>query len=404
MKYVVIVGDGMAGRPLGQLGGRTTLQAARTENMDALVSQGWVGTARMVPPGFPPGSDVANLSIFGYDPAEFYTGRAPLEAGSLGIAMGPGDVVFRCNLVTLDNADPLEGAAMNDYSAGHISSEEAAELIDAVGEAFGKGGLRFFPGTSYRHLLLWPDGPAEADCTPPHDIIGRPVAEYLPRGDRADVLRKLMNDSVALLKDHPVNRRRRERGLNEASSIWLWGQGKKPLIKPFEEVFGLRGAVISAVDLTKGIGVFAGFDVIDVPGATGWIDTNYEGKAQATLSALDRVDLVYLHVEAPDEAGHSGSVENKIRAIEDFDRKIVGPVWEGLQRFDRYRVMVLPDHPTPIEIRTHSDEPVPFVIADSSRSTGLVGGRYDESIGGREGALVFNRGHELMECFVLALW
>lgn len=406
MKYIILLGDGMADRPRADLGGRTCLQAAKTPNLDQLASAGQVGMVSTVPDGYAPGSDVANLSVLGYDPRKYYTGRSPLEAASIGVALGPDDVAFRCNLVTLKVTGGGSAAGrrrtllMEDFSAGHISTIEARTLIEEIGGKLGTEHIRFYPGVSYRHLMVWKGGKDRIDCTPPHDIQDKDIQDYLPRGEGDDIINELMEASYDILTNHPVNKGRLEAGKRSANSIWLWGQGKRPSMPTFMEKYGLAGAVISAVDLTKGLGVYAGFEVINVPGATGWIDTNYVGKAEHALFALKSKDIVYLHVEAPDEAGHTGDVKNKIKAIEDFDEFIVGNVVHGMKQFDEYRILALPDHPTPLELRTHSAEPVPFVLYDSrsERKGGPV--TYDERIADRKDALVFKEGYKLMDYFL----
>jgi 2,3-bisphosphoglycerate-independent phosphoglycerate mutase len=406
MKYIILLGDGMADRPRADLGGRTCLQAAKTPNLDQLASSGQVGMVSTVPDGYAPGSDVANLSVLGYDPRQYYTGRSPLEAASIGVTLGPDDVAFRCNLVTLKVTGGASAAErrrilmMEDFSAGHISTIEARTLIEEIGDKLGSDHIRFYPGVSYRHLMVWKGGKDHIDCTPPHDIQDKDIRDYLPRGEGDDIINELMEASFNILTNHPVNKARLEAGKRSANSIWLWGQGKRPSMPTFKEKYGLEGAVISAVDLTKGLGVYAGFEVINVPGATGWIDTNYVGKAEHALFALKSKDIVYLHVEAPDEAGHTGDVKNKVKAIEDFDEYVVGNVMHGMKQFDEYRILALPDHPTPLEIRTHSAEPVPFVLYDSrtERKGGLV--TYDERIADRKDALVFKEGYKLMDHFL----
>jgi 2,3-bisphosphoglycerate-independent phosphoglycerate mutase len=355
VKFVILVGDGMADRPLDALGGRTPLQVAHISHMDRLAEAGRCGLARTVPEGMPPGSDVANLSIFGYPPQRYYSGRAPLEAAAMGIRLEEGEIAFRCNLVT------VRDGVMEDYSAGHISSEESRELILAMRPLMPGG--RIYAGVSYRNLLVLKAG-ARAICTPPHDISGRPVRDYLPRGEDSQLLIQLMEAALPVLASHPVNQRRLAEGKRPANMIWLWGQGAAPAMPSFPEKYGLVGAVISAVDLLKGIGIYAGLEVINVPGATGTIDTDCRGKVEAGLSALQRLDFIYLHVEAPDEAAHEGDLEQKVRAIELFDKMVVGPVLQGLGRWgDEWRVLMLPDHATPISMRTHSQDPVPFVMA-----------------------------------------
>lgn len=375
MKLVVLLGDGMADLPLEVLDGRTPLQAASTPHMDYLAGVGRSGLARTVPDSLPPGSDVANLSIMGYPPERYYTGRAPLEAAAMGVPLGPDDIAFRCNLVT------VRDGVMEDYSAGHISSEEGRLLIDALRPLVPGG--RLFPGVGYRNLMVLKSG-EECLCTPPHDITGRMIRDHIPRGRDADLLIGLMEASVPILACHPVNSRRLAEGRRPANMIWLWGQGRAPSMPTLQERFGLQGAMISAVDLLKGIGRYAGLELIDVPGATGTIDTNYEGKVQAALDALKRLDLVYLHIEAPDEAAHEGDVDGKIRAIELFDERVVGPVAEGLALHDTWRVLLMPDHATPISIRTHSRDPVPFTIAGSGIKPDSVA-RFDESEARRGG-------------------
>jgi 2,3-bisphosphoglycerate-independent phosphoglycerate mutase len=355
MKLVILLGDGMADRPLAALQGRTPLQAAKKPNMDRLALRGRSGQALTVPEGFPPGSDVANLSVMGYAPSLYYSGRAPLEAAAMDVALGKADIAFRCNFVTIENG------VMKDYSAGHISSEEGRELIEALKPLVPE--QRLYAGVSYRNLLVLQAG-AKAVCTPPHDISDQPVAEHLPRGPESERLIELMQAARPILESHPVNARRIAAGKLPANAIWLWGQGPAPAMPSFSERYGKKGAMISAVDLLKGIGRYAGLEVIDVPGATGNIDTNYEGKVQATLEALKSCDFVYLHIEAPDEAGHEGNIELKVKAIELFDERVVGPIVEGLEKSgEDWRVLLLPDHATPISIKTHSRDPVPFTIA-----------------------------------------
>ncbi|MEM3086007.1 MAG: cofactor-independent phosphoglycerate mutase [Halobacteria archaeon] len=361
MKRIIFLGDGMGDYPIPELGNRTPLQAAKKPNMDRLAREGLLGTATTCPPGLEPGSDVANMAILGYDPSEFYTGRAPLEAAARNIPLGPTDVAYRCNLVW------VESGVMKDYSAGHITSQEGAELMRAVQEELGGDGFDFLPGVSYRNLLIRRDG-VESQCTPPHNISDKPFEPHLPRDP---VLRKFMLDSRAVLADHPVNRKRREAGKPPATMIWFWGCGKAPKVRPFEEKFGARGAIITAVDLLRGVGRYLKFEVIEVPGATGYYDTNYEGKARAALDALRRVDLLYLHVESTDEAGHEGSLKNKLRALEDFDRRCVGPVLDGLPELgEPVRALLTTDHYTPVALKRHTPEPVPFALWPAPRGKG----------------------------------
>lgn len=401
MKYIVLVGDGMAGRPLKELGNKTCLQKARTPNMDRLAAEGEVGTARTIPGGFEPGSDVANLSILGYDPKKFYTGRAPIEAEYRKITLGPNDVAFRCNLVTVSAPLDIPGTVMEDFSAGHITTGEASGLIRFINKKLGKRDMTFHAGVSYRHLMIWKNGRDRITCTPPHDITGRKVAGHLPAGKGAEVLKSLMKESRDLLLSHPVNKKRIRRGLSPASSIWFWGQGKKLVVPKFRNKYGLKGSLISAVDLTKGLGICAGFENINVRGATGYIDTNYTGKANAALRALKTCDFVYVHVEAPDEAGHNGDIRAKIQAIEDFDAKVVGTIMRGIRKFGDYRMLVLPDHFTPIKARTHTPEPVPFVLyGDGFRGGAARVRSYSENICRMKKVRRFEKGHRLMDYFL----
>lgn len=401
MKYIVLIGDGMADRPIDELGGLTPLKKASTPNMDKIAQKGTIGKVHTIPEGFHPGSDVANLSILGYDPAKYYTGRAPLEAASIGVKLNENDVAYRCNLVTLKFDKNRTHAAMDDYSSGHITTEEARELIKAVKAGLESEDITFYPGVSYRHLMVWENGSLNVECVPPHDILEREITDYLPVGERDVVLRELMRKSVDILEGHPVNKERLRNGKKPANSIWLWGQGKKPEVPTYKEKYGLKGALISAVDLTKGLGIYAGLEILKVPGVTGWLDTNYSGKAEYALNALKHVDFIYIHVESPDEAGHSGNYKDKIKAIEDFDCMVVGPVMKGLrERFKEYRVLLMPDHATPIKVRTHTDEPVPFVIYDSRNEKKNKGVVYDESITERKDIVVVNEGYRLMDCFI----
>jgi 2,3-bisphosphoglycerate-independent phosphoglycerate mutase len=390
MKYVILVGDGMGDYPVAELGGRTPLEAAATPNLDLLASRGELGCARTIPPGMEPGSDIANLAIMGYDPARYHTGRAPLEAAALGVALGPQEVAFRCNLVTLrPEGDRL---FMEDYSAGHISSDAARELIGALEAALGREGRHFFPGVSYRHLLVWAAGQASWRTFPPHDWTGKEVG-HLMAGE-AQALWELVRASWPILADQEVNRRRLAAGERPATSIWLWGQGRPPQLPTLQERYGLAGAVISAVDLIRGIGRYAGLKAILVPGATGFLDTNYAGKVAAALEALKDVDLVFVHVEAPDEAGHSGELALKLRAIEDFDAQVVGPLLAGLPALGAHRVLALCDHLTPIAVRTHTPEPVPFVLFDS-RSSRNLDRPYSEAAA-RAAGLLLEQGADLL--------
>ncbi len=387
MKIVILLGDGMADEPLAELGGQTPLEAAATPHLDTLAREGTLGLARTVPPELPAGSDVANLAVFGYDPRTCYTGRAPLEAVAMGIALGPGDVAYRLNLVTL-----LAGhhqVFMDDFSAGHVSTPEARELVATLGTRLGGDGFEFYPGVSYRNLLVWRGGTEAPETTPPHDISGQAVHPYLPRGPGAEELLHLITGSQLLLKDHPVNRARRERGDKEANSIWLWGQGRAPRMGTYRERFGLTGAVISAVDLLKGIGRAAGLAAPTVPGATGYIDTNYEGKVAAALAALADGDFAFLHVEGPDEASHAGRLDHKLQGIEAFDARVVGPVRAGLEaRGEPFVLLAMPDHPTPLRLRTHTREPVPFALYRSSGQGNFPGAAFTEAAAAATGVRV----------------
>jgi 2,3-bisphosphoglycerate-independent phosphoglycerate mutase len=393
-KYLVLLGDGMADEPLEMLDGRTPLEVAEKPNMDRLAREGICGWVKTVPERMPPGSDVANLSVLGFNPETYYTGRAPLEAASMGVDMGISDVAYRCNLVT------VKDGIMVDYSAGHISSEEAARLVGDLGDVLGDEEFSFYPGVSYRHLLLWEKGIDGVQTTPPHDISGRPVVDYLPKGEGADRLRELMARSEEVLCQHPVNVERMREGKKPATMIWLWGQGRKPALPSFYETYGLRGGVISAVDLMKGMAVLLGMEPIHVSGATGYLDTNYQGKAQAALDFLrHRGDLVYLHVEAPDEAGHQGDVEAKIKAIEDIDTFILPPILEEAGKgVEPFNLLLLCDHPTPISLRTHTADPVPFVIWRSHESWAGEDG-YGEASLAHIRPYVINQGYRLMSLF-----
>jgi 2,3-bisphosphoglycerate-independent phosphoglycerate mutase len=400
MKYIVIIGDGMADRPIKELSGKTPLQKAFTPNMDRLAQEGIIGRIRTIPRGFHPGSDIANLNILGYDPQVFYSGRAPLEAASVGIVLKEEDVAYRCNLVTLKYNKDKTKAVMEDYSGGHISTEEARELILEINSKLGTKQIRFYPGISYRHLMIWSSGASDIECIPPHDITGKDIADYLPVGNEEDVLRDIMLGATGILEGHPVNRERIRRGDKPANSIWLWGQGKRLNLPSFRDKYSKKGALVSDVDLMKGLGICAGFEILDVPGITGYLDTNYKGKADSALMALERVDIAYIHVEAPDEAGHSGNYLDKIKAIEDFDALVVGNVLRGMESFGEYRILLLPDHATPIEVKTHTDEPVPFVIYDSRMKRKNENASYDESIMERNDIIVFEEGYRLMDYFI----
>lgn len=391
MKYIILIGDGMSDYPIKELGDKTPLQAANTPNMDMLVQKGSIGLVRNVPDGYPPGSDVAILSVLGYNPAKYYTGRSPLEAASIGVELAADDLAVRCNLVTLGQKDGR--VFMENFSADHITTDEAKEIISDIDRELGKEGIRFYPGVSYRHLMVWSGGPTSLETTPPHDISGKEIKDYLPKGKSSDKLIQLMNFSQALLKEHPVNIEREKTSHKPANSIWLWGQGRRPAMPTLKERFGIDGSVISAVDLVKGVGIYAGLKVVNVPGATGYIDTNYKGKAEYALKELETKDFVCVHVEAPDEAGHSGDLKNKIKAIEGFDREVVGRVLDGLSQFKKYRILVLPDHPTPVEKKTHTRDPVPFAMYPAANNHGKAFSEIEAKASG----LFVENGYELIE-------
>ena len=375
VKVAILLGDGMGDYPVAGLGGRTPLQAAHTPHMRRIAAAGTVRMLQTVPDTLPPGSDVANLALLGYDATENYTGRAPIEAAGAGITLGPDDVAFRCNLVT------VRDGVMIDHSSGHITSAEGRRILDTVQEHLGRNDLRFHCGVSYRHLLIWDRGPAGAVTEPPHEMLGQPVKPYLPKGEGEDAVRSLLSASADLLAEHPVNLARREAGKNEATQIWLWGQGRSMRLASYRDRYGLSGGMITAVDLLRGLAVLAGLEVVEVEGATGFVDTNYEGKARAALETLDRHDFVYVHVEAPDECGHQGDAELKTRAISDFDARIVGPVWRGLEeKGEPYRLIVAMDHRTPVAKRGHTREPVPLAVLDGPVGEVTQETAFDESV------------------------
>lgn len=367
MKYLVMLCDGMADEPNEALGNSTPMEKANKPCMDSLAAKAEVGIVKTVAEGLKPGSDVANLSVLGYEPAVYYSGRSPLEAASIGIDLKDTDVTLRCNLVTLSDDEDYENKTILDYCADDISSEEAKILIEYIQEKLGNDKFRFYPGVSYRHCLVWSNGnPHPGVLTPPHDITGKVITDYIPKGEAVDELYDLMKKSYDLLKDHPVNKARIARGKRPANSIWLWGEGTKPLLDNFSEKFGKKGSMISAVDLLKGIAICAGMNSVDVEGATGYLDTNFDGKCKAAIEEFKKgADLVYIHVEAPDECGHRGEIENKVKAIEMIDEHILAPVVEFLKDYDDFAVLVCPDHPTPLSIRTHTSTPVPYLIYDS---------------------------------------
>lgn len=397
MKYAILLGDGMADFPIDELGGKTPLEYARTPNMDKMAADGTIGFVDTIPKGFTPGSDVANLSVLGYDPDLYYTGRGPLEAASMGVRLGPIDVAFRCNLVNLgENYDVMES-----FNADHISSEEAKVLIAALNEAIGSESFKFYPGVGYRHLMVWTGGSVVIETTPPHDIVGNNTDQYLPHGVGSETVRHLMERSRDVLRNHEINRVRAEKGKRTANSIWLWGQGGAPEMDPMTKKYNIKGGMISAVDLLNGIGVYAGLHIITVPGATGYTDTNYLGKAQMALEFLKNNDFVFIHVEAPDEMGHEGNTKGKIKAIEDFDEKVVGTILDGMKAFDNYRVLVLSDHPTPIIVKTHTSDPSPFAVYSSNGTENMAHGRSFNEEAAQQSGIVIAPGHILMDKFIV---
>lgn len=398
MKYIVVLGDGMADWPIEELGGKTPLAYAKTPVMDQMAPVSEVGLAHTIPEGMSPGSDTANLAVMGYNPKKYYTGRSPLEALSIGVDMKDTDVAIRCNIVTLtEEEDIYEEKTVLDHSSGEISTEDAAVLLDAVRAGLEDDIYKFYVGTSYRHLLIWDKGEVQK-LTPPHDILGKVIGDYLPEDE---MLKSLMKKSYNILKDHPINVARKEQGLNPANSCWFWGAGTKPILSSFEEKTGKKGVMVSAVDLLKGIAVGAGMTNIIVEGANGGLHTNYEGKAMAAVKALteDGYDFAYIHVEAPDEMGHQGSVERKIQAIEYLDERIIKIVKEEMEkRGEDFRILVLPDHPTPIAMRTHTSDPIPYMLYDST--TSLNGGRLYTEADAKESGIYFEEGYKLIDHFL----
>ena len=393
MKYIVVLGDGMSDEPIEALGGKTPLEYAKTPAMDALASGGQVGMVQNVPEGMHPGSEVANLSVMGYDPKTDFTGRSPLEALSVGVKMEPDDIIFRCNVVTLTEEEPYPEKTILDHSSGEIPTEEADKLMDAIRENFNNETFQFYTGTSYRHIMVWKHGRL-ARLEPPHDHLTQVIGPYLPQ---EPVLREFMERSFNILNNHPVNLKRAAQGKRKANSLWYWGAGTKPSLGGFTEKTGLKGAMISAVDLLKGIAVGAGMEIYNVEGATGSLDTNWEGKAQAAIDALLKggCDFAYIHVEAPDEMGHQGLVKEKVQSIEYLDSRVIGPIMKAMEDAgEDYRMLVLPDHPTPIRIRTHSSDPVPYVLYDSTRQERKVA-RYTEAEAKATGTFV-PHGYELL--------
>lgn len=398
MKYIVILADGMADYPIDKLDNKTPLEFAETPNFDFFAGNGKMGMVKTVPDTLSPGSDTANLSVLGYNPELYYSGRSPFEAASIGIPLELSDITFRCNVVTLSEEEPYEEKIILDHSADEITTGEATELMKTVNEHFKTKALEFYPGISYRHILVWHKAPKDYKLIPPHDILARKISEYLPTGGDGTVLLAMMKKSYEFLKDHPINLKRKERGLRPANSIWLWGEGHKPALSSFQEKYRMKGSIISAVDLIKGIGICSGMKIIEVEGATGNVHTNYVGKARAALGELAKgQDFVYIHVEAPDECGHRAELENKVRSIELIDKEIVGTLLEGLKGQD-YKFMVLPDHPTPLSVRTHTLDPVPFVIYDSTKHLEKQAVFNEKSAA--ETGIYVEKGYKLMDIFI----
>ena len=403
MKYIIIIPDGMADEGIEKLGGKTPLEYAHTPFMDSLASAGKTGMVRTIPRGMSPGSDIANLSVMGYDPAKYHSGRSPLEAVSLGLDLAADDMVFRCNLVTLSGEKAYREKTMLDHGAGEIASEDSKTLIDYIKTGLETDSIHFYPGVSYRNIMVWSGGPGSMKLIPPHDILEKKIMPYLPSGQGSDTIMELMEESADMLTPHPLNRSRIDEGNRPANSIWLWGQGRRPFLDDFYRKYGVRGSVISAVDLIRGIGICAGLEVIEVEGITGTIDTNMAGKAKAAVDVLlSGKDFVFVHIEAPDECSHQGSLEEKIRSIELIDKEVVGNVRKIMDGSGQdYRMMVLPDHPTPLGIRTHSGDPVPFVIYDSRAPQDPGSNReaaFSEAYASTTG-MVIEKGHKLADHF-----
>lgn len=400
MKYVVLLCDGMADYPLAELDGKTPMTAAAKPHMNALAKDSLVGMVKTVADNLKPGSDVANLSVLGYDPAIYYSGRSPLEAGSIGIDMKPTDVSFRCNLVTLSDEENYADKTILDYCADDISTAEAKLLVEALAAAFNNDVFTYYSGVSYRHCLIWNGGTVDVGTlTPPHDITGKPIRAYIPTHPNAAPLYNMMVRSCEILSRHPVNLERIRRGLRPANAIWLWGEGTRKELMPFKDKYGLKGSMISAVDLLKGIGKFSGMHVAEVEGATGYLDTNFEGKAQTALQELaSGQDFVYIHVEAPDECGHRHEIEKKKLSLEYIDKRLLEPLLQGLEAYGAYKLMILPDHATPLSLKTHTNDLVPFLIYAKGRKVDGVA-LFDEVNAAKTG-IVFNQGHTLMDYFV----
>ena len=397
MKYIVLLCDGMADTPCEKLSGKTPMEAANKPTMDSLVPFSEMGTVCNVPDGLSPGSDVANLSVLGYNPLDCYTGRSPLEAANIGVELADDDVAFRCNLVTLSNEENFADKTMVDYCAGDIHTHQADEIIKTIQAQFGGEEFDFYTGTAYRHCMVWHGGKSVlGKLTPPHDITGQVIGPHLSAETAAQPLLKMMEESMAILADHPINKKRKADGQNPANAIWLWGHGKRPSLQKFREKYGVSGAMVSAVDLLKGIGRLAGMKVYELKGATGYIDTDLEEKCAAAVDALSTdCELVYIHIEAPDECGHRGEIENKVKAIEEIDRRVLAPLLEKMKTIDDVSLLILPDHPTPLNVRTHTSQPVPFLLY---RSNALKGGKamsFTEETAAATGIVVEN-GYEMM--------
>lgn len=401
MKYIVVLGDGMSDYPVLELGNKTPLEYAKKPILDSLAKNSIMGMVKTVPEHMPPGSDTANLSVMGYDPQKYYSGRSPFEAASMGVEMKDSDITFRCNLVTVSEDNVYENKKLLDHSSDEISSDEAKELINCVNKYLSTQYIKFFPGISYRHLMLWDEGPYEWNLTPPHDILGKSIAEFLPKGTKSEIIFDMMKKSYDFLSKHEININRVNKGLNPANSIWIWGEGKKPMLSSFSEKYGISGSVVSAVDLIKGIGICAGLDSIDVEGATGNINTNFRGKAEAALNELrNGKDFVYIHIEAPDECGHRQEISNKCKSIELIDREIIKVLLDELNsKKEKYRILVLPDHPTPLVLRTHTNEPVPFLMYQSDMEINSGFEAYNE-MNANSTSLFIEDGHKLMDYFL----
>lgn len=401
MKYFVLVPDGAGDYPIEKLGGKTVLEAADMKNINTLASKSRIGTVKTIPDGVAPGSDAANLSVMGYDPRIYLTGRSPLEAVSIGIDMSDTDVAFRTNVITLEGEGAYEDLIIKDHSSGDISTEEADRLIQAVNEEFADENIKFYTGVSYRHCLIVHNGSTEYKLTPPHDVLGKRVGDNLPQGEGAQFITDMMKKSYEILNNHPVNVARREKGLNPANTIWIWGQGKKPRLSSFSAKYHLDGSVISAVDLIKGIGLCAGLDSIDVPGATATLHTNYEGKAGAAIEEFRKgKQFVYMHLEGPDECGHQGDTEDKLESLRLIDERIFAPVYDYLKSCgDDFRILIVPDHRTPIALRTHSSEPVPFVLYDSRYEEPADTAKQFNERAGEESSMHFLSGFEMADFF-----